>query len=119
MADVENLLQRIRGEFAASDEKLKQFRTQQVEMYQARQHRLERLEQIFGQLREVWRPRLEALAKEFGDRVQATPMITRGRRQAELQFQSPLALIRLVFSAGRTPTSPSWCWLTSWNSGRS
>jgi len=47
----------------------------------------------------VWRPRLEALAKEFGDRVQATPTVTPGRRQGMLQFKSPLASIRLQFSA--------------------
>ncbi len=100
MADVNKLIERIRGEFAANQEKLKQFQQQKMEMHHARQERHERLEHILGQLQEVWRPRLEALAKEFGDRVQVTPTVTPGRRSAVMQAKSPLASIKLQFSAG-------------------
>jgi YHS domain-containing protein len=99
MADVTNLVQRIRDEFTASQEKLKQFQQKQVEQHHAHQQRMVRLEQVFDQLQEVWRPRLEALAKEFGDRIQATPDVSPGRRQATMQVKSPLATIRLQFSA--------------------
>ena len=99
MADLGNLLERIRDEFAASETKLKEHQTQQVESHHARQERLERLEQVFEELKEVWRPRLEALAQEFGDRVETTPMVTPGRRQATMEFRSPLARICLQFSA--------------------
>jgi len=100
MSDVSSLTERIRHEFASSQEKLKKFQTQQVEAHHARQQRLERLEQLLDQLREVWRPRLEALAKEFGDRVQTTPTITPSKREATFQVKSPVARVKLRFSAG-------------------
>jgi len=100
MTDVNNLSERIRGEFAASQEKLKKFQNQHVEAHHARQQRSERLEQILDGLREVWRPRLETLAQEFGDRVQATPSITPGKREATFQVKSPVASVKLRFSAG-------------------
>lgn len=100
MADVKSLIERIRGEFAASQDKLKQFQQQKVEIHHDRQQRRERLEHTFNQLQDVWRPRLEALAKEFGDRVKVTPTVTPGRRQAMMQVKSPLASIKLQFSAG-------------------
>lgn len=100
MTDVSKLSERIRGEFAASQEKLKQFQNQQVEAHHARQQRSERLEQILDGLRDVWRPRLEALAQEFGDRLQVTPSITPGKREATFQVKSPVAAVTLRFSAG-------------------
>jgi YHS domain-containing protein len=99
MANVSNLQQRIRAEFAASQNKLKQFQEQQIEANVAREQRLEQLEQKFDQLREVWRPRLEALAEEFGERTEVKPTVTPGRRQAAFSFKSPLARIELRFSA--------------------
>lgn len=99
MAEVSELVQRIRGEFAGSQEKLQQFQTKQVEEHQARRQRASQLEQLFDRLADIWRPRLEALAKEFGDRVKVTPDVIPARRQATLQFQSELAQIRLQFSA--------------------
>lgn len=99
MSDIGELVQRIRSEFSASDEKLKAYQSKQVESLHARQQRLMQLESIFDKLANVWRPRLEALAKEFGDRIQATPDVTPGRRSALLQVKSPVASIRLQFSA--------------------
>lgn len=99
MSSVQSLVERIRGEFSASEQKLRQFQQQQVDAHQARVKRLEKLETIFEQLRDVCRPRLEALAQEFGDRVAAQPIITPGKREATFEFQSPLATIRLKFVA--------------------
>lgn len=100
MADVKNLKERIRGEFAASQEKLKQFRTQKVEEHHARQDRLARLQTLFDELAAIWRPRLEALAEEFGDELKVSPSISPGRRHASFRVKSPLASIHLQFSAG-------------------
>lgn len=99
MADVTQLVQRIRDEVAGSRQKLQQLQTRKVEEHHARQQRAERLEQLFDELRGVWRPRLEALARELGDRAEATPTITPGRRQVEMWVKSPLASIRLRFAA--------------------
>jgi hypothetical protein len=93
-----SLLDRIDAEFAAADERASQFKTQQVQEFQERKQRLERSGQVLEQLRDVWRPRLEALAKKFGERVDVQPQIEPGRRSVRFAFKSELARIDLRFS---------------------
>lgn len=99
MAELENLVSRIDAEFAANDEKLRQFRTREFEDYKGRQERLELFSTVCEQLREVWRPRLEALAERFEERVSVTPSVSPTRRETEFRFRSNLAEIVLEFSA--------------------
>ena len=98
MADINSLLQRIDAEFTAADDQIKSFQQEQVQEYEARKQRLAKLETVFHQLREVWRPRLEALAVKFGDKVKVTPTFTPSSRSAEFAFRSKLAHIVLRFS---------------------
>jgi YHS domain-containing protein len=60
---------------------------------------LETFVSVLDQLRDVWRPRLEALSKQFGERVKVTPYLEPSRREATFEFQSTLACIRLRFTA--------------------
>jgi len=99
MTDVDGLLTRIDAEFSASEQRIKEFQTQQVQEYLGRQERLELFTKACEMLRDSWRPRLETLAKRFGDKVQVTPCVTPTAREATFQFQSPLADIVLRFSA--------------------
>lgn len=99
MADISNLLKRIDGEFAASEQKIKGFQAEQTKAYEDRQRRLVTFERVCETLREVWRPRLEALAKKFGERVKVTPHISRELREAAFEFDSKLAHIQLKFTA--------------------
>ena len=99
MTDVSTLIQRIGAEFSAVEEKRKKFQADSQQEYQERQKRLEGFGKALDELREVWRPRLEALAHSFGDRVQVTPKVEPSRREASFEFQSKLARIRLRFSA--------------------
>jgi YHS domain-containing protein len=69
-----------------------------VQEFRARQERLAALEPRLEQLREIIRPRLEALAARFGDRVKVSPKIEHGRREATFEVQSELARIQLGFS---------------------
>lgn len=98
MSTSTTLLQRIDAEFAAADERVKQLRTEQVQQYQEKQKRLEQFEVILERLREIWRPRLEALAEKFGKRVAVEPHVEPGRRSATFEFQSELARIKLRFA---------------------
>jgi YHS domain-containing protein len=98
MPEISGLTGRIEAEFAAAADKVKKFQSEQVQEHQERQQRLEQFEQLLDQLRDIWQPRLEALAQRFGDQVKATPEVTPGRRQALFQFQSDLARIQLRFS---------------------
>lgn len=99
MADVTSLLERIDHEFATAREKIKTFQEEQVQSYEGRQRRLELFGKVCEQLRDIWRPRLEALSQRFGEHVKVTPRLTRELREAEFNFESNLAHIKLRFAA--------------------
>ncbi len=99
MPDVKNLASRIDAEFSAVEQKVKQFQSRQMEQHKEREKRLEQLNKVFDDLRDIWRPRLELLTKKFADRVQATPRIVPSTREATFEFQSRVARVRLKLSA--------------------
>lgn len=99
MPDISSLASRIDAEFSAVEGKVKKFQTEQVEEHRQRQMRLEQLEKVFDQMREVWKPQLEFLVKKFGDQVQTKPRIAASTREVTFNFQSRLARVRLKFSA--------------------
>jgi hypothetical protein len=96
-----SLLDRIDAEFAAAENRVKEFKNQQVQEFKGREQRLMKFEQTLEKLREVWQPRLEALSKKFGEKVDIKPSIEPSRRSASFEFQSELAQIKLRF--GVTP----------------
>lgn len=98
MSDVTNLMSRIDAEFSASEKQIKEFQAQKVQEYTGRQERLELFPKACEQLSDIWRPRLEALARKFGDKVQLTPSVTPSERGVTFKFNSPLADIVLRFS---------------------
>lgn len=99
MPDVNVLAGRIDAEFSAFADKIKTSQAEQLQAYQERQKRMERLGMVFDELREIWKPRLEVLVKKFGDQVQVAPRVVPSTREATFSFQSKLAQIRLTFSA--------------------
>ena len=98
MAATDSLADRIDAEIDAAFQRVEQLKTQKVEEFQGRQQRLEKLDQTLEELREIWRPRLEALAKKFGERVNVKPEIEPGRRSAMFKFKSELASVDLRFA---------------------
>ena len=98
-ADVQALLGRIDAEFTRQKARMEKARDQKLEEYQGRQDRLARFEQACEMLKGVWGPRLEALKKAFGEKVQVSPHTDAGRRQATFMFTSNLARITLTFTA--------------------
>lgn len=98
MADGMSLVDRIEAEFSAAENRLKELQSKQVGEFQGRQQRLEGFPQILERLREIWRPRLEALAKTFGERVNVQPRVEPGQRSATFDFKSELARIKLRFA---------------------
>ncbi len=99
MPDINSLLQRIDSEFAAGEQKVKNFQAEQIQVYEDRQRRLTTFEQVCERLRDICRPRLEALAQRFGERVKVIPEIGAELRQATFKFDSNLAHIDLRFRA--------------------
>jgi YHS domain-containing protein len=98
MSDVSALLDRIDTEFSSAEVRVKQAQAERVQAYRDRMQRLETFSQTVERLGEIWRPRLDALAKKFGERVDIKPTIEPGKRSATFAFQSNLARIRLTFS---------------------
>src|SRR4051812_18368708 len=103
MASGSSLAERIDAEIAAAFQRVEQLKTQKVERFQGRQERLEEFNHLLEELREVWRPRLDALAKKFGERVNVQPRVERGRRSASFQFKSDLASVELRFAVAPDP----------------
>jgi hypothetical protein len=99
MAQTGSLASRIDAEFSAVEERTKKFQFEQMEKYKGREQRLEQLGKTFDGLKEIWGPRLELLMKKFGDRAKATPRIVPATREVTFDVKSPLAAVRLKFSA--------------------
>jgi YHS domain-containing protein len=99
MPKVEELLSRIDKEFSAVEDRIKKNQSQQVDVFRGRQDRLAKFEQTLDHLRDVWRPRLEAFAKRFGDRVKVTPSTDPTKRAATYELQTDLAQVQLRLSA--------------------
>ena len=97
MSTVNNLLERIDSTIAAAQEKARQQQQPLLQDYAERQKRLERFEETRDQVRAIAKPRLEALARRFGDKVQVTPAICQSRAAVTLEFKSPEAFITLTF----------------------
>lgn len=93
-----SLADRINAEFAAVEKQTSELKSHLVQEYHGRQQRLEKLDAKLESLKGVWKPRLDALAQRFTDKVQVKPAVTSGNRSATFKFQSPLAHIDLRFS---------------------
>jgi hypothetical protein len=98
MSAINDLAERIDAEFNSAFERVEQLRSKKVEEFQGRQQRLAELDKTLDELRDVWRPRLEALAKKFGERVKVEPVVEPSRRSARFKFKSELASIDLRFA---------------------
>jgi YHS domain-containing protein len=99
MSETSTLLERIDAEFRTVEDNIKQYQATKVQEFEGRQRRLDQFDAVCDRLREVWRPRLEAFAEKFRDRVQVTPSITKSRRSVCFQFKSPLAMFEFTLRA--------------------
>ena len=99
MFDVSILEGRISAEFSSAAERDKKLLGEAVQDTTQSQDRLEQLGKVFDELREVWKPRLELLVREFGNRVKATVHVVPSMRDATFYFQSSSAHVRLRFTA--------------------
>lgn len=99
MPNPENLAARIDAALASIEQRKEQFRAAETRKHEEWQQRVEKLNQVFDSLRDVWRPPLETLIARFGDKVKATPQLMPSTREVTLDFPSDVARIRLRFRA--------------------
>jgi YHS domain-containing protein len=99
MTTVQDLGGRIDAALASIEQRREEFRETETRKYEAYQQRVEKLNKVFDQLREVWRPPLETLIAKFGDKVKATPSLMPSTREITLDFQADVAKVQLRFRA--------------------
>jgi YHS domain-containing protein len=99
MFDTESLAKRISAEFELAGERNREPLGDQLSGTEQRQDRLEQLNKVFDELREIWKPRLELLVREFEDRVKAVAHFVPSMRHATFYFQSSFAHVQLRFTA--------------------
>ena len=99
MGDIRNPINRIDAEFSELEDKIKHAQAEGLEEHRQRQRRLNEFERRLEQLGDIWGPRFDALVARFGDKAKVTPQLTESSREAEVEFQSDLARIRLRLSA--------------------
>jgi YHS domain-containing protein len=103
MADTTDLMSRIDAEFRTVDARIKQFQAEKTHEFEDRQRRLDEFAAQCERLQSVWRPRLEALAQRFKEKVEVVPSIKRSQRSATIKFHSNLATFNLTFTAMTDP----------------
>lgn len=97
------LAQRIQAEFDLRAEEQKQREAHRAQEAKESEQRLKRFEACCEELKEVWRPKLETFAKQFGDRIRVTPSITPSHREAKVEFLTDLANMTMTLSASASP----------------
>ncbi|MFO0817759.1 MAG: hypothetical protein U1A77_07455 [Pirellulales bacterium] len=97
MSTTSMLESRLQAEFAAYTARAAKYRATQLQEHEAKEERLARFIRLLDELRDLCRPKLEALAAQFKDVVKVEPEITPSQRQATFAFESPLAHINLRF----------------------
>lgn len=99
MNEINVLIDRIEAEFREAQAQVQAFQAATVEEFEAREVRLEQFAKVCERLSEVWKPKLEAFAARLKQHAKLTPSITKTRRAATFEFQSPLARFDLTFAA--------------------
>lgn len=95
----EELSNRIRAEFDASARRKADSEAAREEESRRRADRLAQFDRVCEEMKSVWGPRFEAFAKQFGDRLQITPRLEPGKREAAILFQTPMANMTLTLTA--------------------
>lgn len=103
MAESSTLAQKIKTEFEAREQRRKEAEQTHARESQDREKRLAQFDSTCEELKAVWGPSFQDFAKHFGDKVQVTPTITPGSREAKMAFLTPLANMTLTVSAVPSP----------------
>lgn len=98
MPVTDTLSARIAAEFAVFDERIRKDREDRLREFHERQERLAALQPRLEQLAAFAKPRVDAVAAQFGAQMQITPKLERTRGEAFFHIRSELADIRMRFS---------------------
>lgn len=93
-----SLTQRMQAEFAARDQRLKAAEKDRAQHSAEREARLKQFATTCEQLQQVWKPRLEEFARQFGEKIKVTPSITPAQRSARMDLLTDLANVTLTLT---------------------
>lgn len=99
MQTIHELSERIDAALAGMEAHRRQFQEMETRKYEEWKQRLEQLNAVFDGVRDLLKPHLDMVISRFGDKVTATPTLAQSTRDVVLDFQSPVARIRLRFQA--------------------
>jgi hypothetical protein len=97
------LEQRIKAEFDARAQRIRQSDEARAKEAQAREVRMAKFSQVCESLHSLVQPRIETFARAFGEQVKITPTITPAERSATVVFMTDLANITLGFRMAPDP----------------
>jgi len=87
-------------ELAAGAKQREDVRGKSLDAAKSRDRLLEQFAADCARLQGVWKPRLEAFAKKFGDSVHVTPKVSPTQRDVAMSFRTGLAAVNLRLVAG-------------------
>jgi YHS domain-containing protein len=99
----QTLAQRIQNEFDSHASERKHREERKERESRESEARLKQFEQLCADLKEVWGPKLDTFAKQFGDKIKVTPEITPSHREAKVAFLTDLANMTMTISASASP----------------
>lgn len=97
------LSDRIKAEFDAREAQRAEREQRRARETKESEDRLKRFEALCEELKQVWRPKLETFATQFGDNIKVTPQITPTLREAKAVFQTDLANMTMTMSVSASP----------------
>lgn len=101
--DSGTLTQRIRAEFDAREQRLKQTEQLRAREFEDRERRMDIFNRTCDGLKSVWTPRLQEFSRQFGERVKLTPSITPSQRAVTVNFLTELANVTLRLTVSTDP----------------
>lgn len=103
MAESSTLEQRIQAEFDARAQRKQAAEQERAKDTAQREQRLAAFDKACEAMKAVWRPRLEAFAARFGDKIKVTPAITPSQRQVKMVFLTDMASMDLSLTVAPSP----------------
>ena len=97
------LTQRIKAEFEARSERLRTAQDERLQHIQQREEKIERFNRACDDLKDIWLPRFEEFAKQFGDKINIRPVVQPSQREARVSFLTDLANMTLTLTASVNP----------------
>lgn len=98
MSDVNDLIARIDKALTTAKDRIQRDQQRELQQVLERQALMKQYEQVQAKAVEGAKPRLEAFAKCFGERVSVTPSRSETRRSTCFEFRSPKAYMALTLS---------------------